>query len=64
MRPATQALADADASLLGRIERANGKKYLRKAELLPALDTMPQGSSPDAPTDGADEGKPEDVAVS
>lgn len=30
---ALQALADSDVSLVARIERANGKRYLRKLEL-------------------------------
>ena len=59
-----QALADADPALLGRIERANGKKYLRKVELPAALDTMPQGSTPEPATAGLAEGQPEGVEVS
>ena len=49
LRP--QALADADTTLVQRIERANGKKYLRKAPLEEEVDTMPQGRP--AVTDGS-----------
>ncbi|KAL1529832.1 hypothetical protein AB1Y20_000764 [Prymnesium parvum] len=43
---ALQSLADADASLVSRIARANGKKYLRKDEIRPKVDSMPQGTTP------------------